>query len=286
MVDPTRDRVVVNERPLFSVVIPTVGRKHFLSEAIDSVLSQDVKDLEVIVVVDGTTEDLDLPCDPRVRVVRRRTKGGAAAARNSGIENSRGRWIGFVDDDDVMAPGRLALVRDRLGDAAVVICWMARFDDPRNAPVANRVLEGDVSGHILEAPVPSVGTTIVRADAIPRFDPRFLASEDVEWWLRLAQAWPVVTVPAVGYRFREHDGDRVTSHHKRRFNARLELIRTHSAHLKAHPRSLAYQWRRAGGLALTHGDRRQARRSFVRALRASPSLRDLAHLARTVWPPT
>ncbi len=95
-----------------SVVIPTHNRTAWLELTVRSVLRQHHADLEAIVVDDGSTDDtpelLSRMADPRVRVIRHDSSQGVAASRNHGAAEARGEWIGFVDDDDVWAPDKLA----------------------------------------------------------------------------------------------------------------------------------------------------------------------------------
>ncbi len=97
--------------PAVSVITPTLNRIAFLRRAIDSALAQTFGDLEICVVVDGPSPELAAEVaahpDPRVRLVQRGETGGVAAARNTGIEAARGRYIGFLDDDDLWLPTKL-----------------------------------------------------------------------------------------------------------------------------------------------------------------------------------
>ena len=99
--------------PTVTVVIPTHNRKELLRYALMSALRQEGVALEVIVVddgsSDGTAEMLAALTDRRVRVVHHETAQGVSAARNRGIEEARGEWIAFLDDDDLWAPDKLRL---------------------------------------------------------------------------------------------------------------------------------------------------------------------------------
>jgi len=95
---------------LVSVVIPAYNVSKFIGSAITSVLNQTWKDVEVIVVDDCSTDDTPGELDKfrdRVRIVRHETNQGAAAARNTGVEISRGEIVAFLDGDDLWAPGKL-----------------------------------------------------------------------------------------------------------------------------------------------------------------------------------
>lgn len=270
--------------PLFSVIVPTYGRPAFLAEAVGSVLAQTCSDFELLVVDDGGGGVPDLPSDPRVRVIRRTSNGGAAAARNTGIAEARGEMVTFLDDDDVYLENRLSQAAAARGRAAVLIGWRGRLGDPDLRPVAPRHLEGDVSGTILDAPIPHLGTCSVERSAVVRFDESFRVSEDVEWWLRQAAVAAVATVPAVGYLLRDHGGARQTSRLRDRLGCRLALLDRHRDYFAAHPAAAAYHWKRAGGLALLVGDRPQARRAFRRSFRSRPDWRVAANLVRASLP--
>ncbi len=98
-------------RPEVSVIIPTRNRAPLLARALDSVFSQEGLgeqfDLDVIVVDDGSTDSTATVVGEyaQVRGLRFSTSRGVAAARNTGIESSRGAFTCFLDDDDVWLPG-------------------------------------------------------------------------------------------------------------------------------------------------------------------------------------
>ena len=91
--------------PTLSVIVPIYNVEKYLKKCIDSVLSQDFSDLEVILVNDGSTDDSGVICDDfatmdhRVRVIHR-INGGLSEARNTGIRMSKGKYLMFLDSDD------------------------------------------------------------------------------------------------------------------------------------------------------------------------------------------
>ena len=97
--------------PLVSVIIPTIGRPNHVVAAARSALAQSLREVEVIVVVDGpdeaTTSALAEVHDPRLRVVELASRTGPGGARNAGVTVSRGEWVGFLDDDDLWDPRKL-----------------------------------------------------------------------------------------------------------------------------------------------------------------------------------
>jgi len=90
--------------PKVSVVIPTHNRPELLKKAVHSVLAQTYQDFEIIVIDDGTEERADKIVasfkDKRIKYIQHREEKGGSAARNTGIKNSRGEYIAFLDDDD------------------------------------------------------------------------------------------------------------------------------------------------------------------------------------------
>ena len=102
---------LTESEPDVSVVIPTHNRRALLGMTLNSVLWQQGVTLEAIVVDEGSTDDtadrIKELRDRRVRLVRHDAPRGVSAARNHGIDVARGRWIAFLDDDDLWAPNKL-----------------------------------------------------------------------------------------------------------------------------------------------------------------------------------
>lgn len=101
--------------PFFSIIVPTYNRGDELRDAVSSCLAQTFGDLEVIVVDDCSTEDIRGICDaykdPRLRYVRNAQNQGASASRNAGLSIASGRYVSFLDSDDVYLPSRLKSLR-------------------------------------------------------------------------------------------------------------------------------------------------------------------------------
>jgi glycosyltransferase involved in cell wall biosynthesis len=100
--------------PFFSVVIPVYNRANLLGETLQSVLLQTEQDFEIVVVDDGSTDDPEAMvkdlADPRIVFIQQENKGGGAA-RNTGIDAARGRYVAFLDSDDQFLPHHLSAMR-------------------------------------------------------------------------------------------------------------------------------------------------------------------------------
>lgn len=267
--------------PLFSVIIATYERSALLQEAIDSVLRQSVPDFEIVVVDDASPTPARVPSDPRIKMVRRDVNGGPAAAWNTGFEHARGSFLAFLGDDDWYTPKRLELAREGLQRAPITVCWHERSEGP--AP-RRRTLEGPVADSILDGPVPSLGVTTIERRLAPRFDERFVATQDAEWWLRAAARAHVSTVPQVGYVQRKHTVPRHGNDRRAHLAAGLLLMEVHAEYFEEHPSSAAHRWLMVWQHAQALGEYRVARMAALRALRLRPHPRAIKRLARSCRP--
>lgn len=123
--------------PLVSIVVPVYNAERYLKQSVDSIIDQDFQDFEVICVNDGSTDSsLEMlhayeECDARIRVVSQ-ANGGLSAARNTGIEHSRGKYIAFLDSDDWLTPDMLstvvAIAEENNSEIVIFDYWL--YDDP------------------------------------------------------------------------------------------------------------------------------------------------------------
>lgn len=97
------------ENPVISVIVPVYMVEAYIRQCLDSLAAQTYQDIEFILVDDGSPDGCPAICDayaaadPRFRVIHK-ANGGLSDARNAGIEQARGQWLGFVDSDDWVAP--------------------------------------------------------------------------------------------------------------------------------------------------------------------------------------
>jgi glycosyltransferase involved in cell wall biosynthesis len=197
-----------------SVVVPTRNRSRLLAVTLRSVLHQRDVELEVIVVDDGSSDDTAAVVaglgDPRVRVVRHEISQGPSAARNRGAAEARGRWVAFIDDDDLWAPDKLA----RQVQAAQAARRDWSYTGSVNIADGFRIVYGQPPlppGEVVAAlrhynAIPGGGSNVVvRREALRRagpFDTHLRGGEDWEMWIRLAEAGPPAWVrsPLLAYR--------------------------------------------------------------------------------------
>ncbi|MDR1797165.1 MAG: glycosyltransferase [Clostridiales Family XIII bacterium] len=127
--------------PLVSVIIPVFNAKRTIAACLDSVLAQTYEALEVLCIDDGSTDGTlkiltgYAEKDPRIRLLRQQENKGPAAARNLGLSEARGAYIGFVDADDFIDPPlyeRLCALLLREEEAGLAVCehYSFREGDP------------------------------------------------------------------------------------------------------------------------------------------------------------
>jgi glycosyltransferase involved in cell wall biosynthesis len=133
---------------LVSVVIPTRDRPKLLLRAIDSVLRQTHREIEVVVVADGpdpeTVSAVQSVDDPRLQLFLNPYPSTAAGARNAGADRAKGEWIAFLDDDDEWLPNKLErqLAFAACRAPALVSC-LSRIVTPTDTYVAPQVIYDD-----------------------------------------------------------------------------------------------------------------------------------------------
>jgi glycosyltransferase involved in cell wall biosynthesis len=165
--------------PLVSAIVPVHDGECFLREALESILQQDYRPLEVIVVDDGSTdESAAIAASLPVRVLRRE-RAGVAAARNTGLGSAAGSLIAFLDQDDLWPPGRLRRQVEHLcahPGHAFVVGRMEVFLEPGVMPPA--WIPRDQTAFLL-------GALVARRAAfetVGPFDERYEISSDSDWF--------------------------------------------------------------------------------------------------------
>lgn len=187
--------------PTVSVIITTFERRHFLKEALASVLAQDYDDNEVIVIDDGSTdgsgeETLGLP----VRYLWKEN-GGISSARNAGLDMARGEYIAFLDVDDLWKKKKLSTqmrVMERMGTLLSYTdeIWI-RNGERLNQKLRHRKYSGCIFEHCLPLCIISPSSAVIHRsvfDAVGGFDESLPVCEDYDMWLRITARYPVTFI--------------------------------------------------------------------------------------------
>lgn len=193
--------------PTVSVLIPFHNRVQWTAEAVQSVLDQTYSDFEIILLDDGSTEDvaplLQL-ADERVRYIRQENNKGSAAARNRGLDLARGRYIAFLDSDDLFLPDKLekqVALMDQRPD--VVISHTSYQRISRTGERLEVLQSSKFSGkvyplfYVYVDPHIATPTVMIRHDALDetvRFRESLRIGEDVLFWLHFVKRSDLLSI--------------------------------------------------------------------------------------------
>jgi glycosyltransferase involved in cell wall biosynthesis len=203
------------DTPQFSVIIPVYNGERFIAETIQSVLAQTYKAVEIIVVDDGSSDDTATIVEQYSEQISicyvRQQNQGPSIARNHGVSLARGDWIAFLDADDVWYANKLQTHRDYIiKNPDVVLFWCdmdnidehgyARRDSKGRDPLAQIIFDRPV------CPLPS--SAVMRKNIFEQttgFNPVLRCYEDVEYFFRLANAFPAMYMAEKLFAYRKYE---------------------------------------------------------------------------------
>lgn len=280
---------MIKEMPKVSVIIPTYNYASFIVEAVESVLAQTFKDMEVIVVDDGSTDN--------TRDVLKRFNGkiiylyqenrGAPTARNKGIRAAQGEYLGFLDADDLWMPEKLEIqvpILDQDPEVGLVYANTYNVGALREHQLLSMANKSGGSGRIftklLEGnfiPSPSVLVRKSCFEEVGLFDDDMgkLAAQDWDMWLRIARVYKVVYVDQVLAKYRYHTRN-MTSDLERSKAGRLYVLNkifSDPSLKELEPRASLYYscvYYEYGEIYYILGEQEKARRDLMRSIRFFP----------------
>lgn len=208
--------------PTISVIMPCYNAERHIASGLSSALAQTYRDLEILVVDDGSTDGsrrvVEGVKDPRVRLLVGAHRG-VSAARNQGLAEAKGEFIAFLDADDTWDPRcletLLAALRSR-PDAAVAYCGWQKVGLPggRGEPYVPPDYEAEQRWqHLLRCcpwPIHAALTRRCLINELGGFDVRLPTSEDYSLWLRVAARGTMVHVPEVLAYYHFHGSQQAT----------------------------------------------------------------------------
>lgn len=277
---------MVCNTPMVSVVIPAFNAQAYISTAVDSVLAQTLRDFELIVVDDGSSDGTGSVVQAYGGALRclRQANGGVSRARNHGVAESRGRYVAFLDADDAWQPSKLARQVEALErHGAHGACYTAvTIVDEGMAAIGEQRSGADlitrenllVYGNLVLGGGSSLACTRDLLLATGGFDEALSLCADWEMWIRLANhtRFLYVDEPLVAYRALPGSMSRNPALLERDTLALLSKTLSPVIPSDAPLRARAYsrQYRVLGGSYLQAGARRDALRCFLLSIRHDP----------------
>ncbi len=283
-------RMTQSATPKVSVIISTYNRAALLPRAVNSVLTQTFQNYEIIIVddcsPDNTQDVITAFSDPRIRSVRHETNRRQSAAINTGIANSRGEYIAFLDDDDEWLPAKLewqvALLDTSPAKVGLVYGWLNFVEDS-----SGRIIEGPrktMNGNIMEELIafdfPGPTSTLLVRTSIARevggFDEYLPIGKDADFICRIAKRCDVAVYPKVVMKYHiGHGYNRISDITSYGLRNQLRFIEAHMANfakeLDSNPQAHAIILRRRATIEMTRGNLYGALSAFFSALRIHPS---------------
>jgi glycosyltransferase involved in cell wall biosynthesis len=224
----------MHNRPYFSIIIPTYNRQDYIALAIYSVLQQEFKLFEIIVVDDGSIDNTERVVkniqDPRITYYKK-INGERAAARNFGIKKASGEFITFLDSDDLLKPNHFLIAKSFIEKNSPAIFHMG-YDvigssgeliypwKPLPSPTNIKLLDGNYLsclGIFIKQEVFSLQTFNEDRD--------LSGSEDYELWLRLASRYDILACPTSTAQLVNHDARSVIQIDPKSLIKRINLLR-------------------------------------------------------------
>lgn len=187
------------ERPLVSVIIPFYNRMHMVMECIESVRNQTYTNIEILAIDDGSTEDVSnlaslMQVDERIRVIHQEHYG-AAVARNRGIEEAKGKYIAFLDSDDLFVIDKIEKQLKLMMEKEYVFSHTSyqriNMENSEGEVVHSAEMNGIVFPEIMHLCRITSSTVMIKKTALGnmRFVPGMAISEDICLWIDLSNCY-------------------------------------------------------------------------------------------------
>jgi len=269
--------------PAVSVIIPTYNRAEFLRLAITSVLNQTFQDFEIIVVDDAsedhTHEVMNNLNDKRIKYIRHEVNKRVSAARNTGVLNSSGDYIAFLDDDDEWLPGKLqiqvALLEDSTSTFGGVYTGFVHIDRSTGRILEQVVPErrGNIYNDLLKDNcIGTPSTVLLRRQCLDRvglFDESIEFWEDYDLWIRVSKEFHFECVPECLVKYWFH-GNQLSTNIELMIRALEAQIRKYGESFSLHRKYCSDRYLSLAVLYCYAGNIGKARETFSKAIKIYP----------------
>lgn len=190
-------------QPLVSVIIPAYNSEKYIVGAISSILAQTYKNLEIIIVDDGSTDSTARVVKDKINAKRyplsakyiHQKNGGPSAARNRGIRESKGEYIAFLDSDDIWLPEKIERqVNYCIDNSQCGLIYTGYDTCDENGIIVSKFIKKEVSKKeilknlYLKNVISTASTVMVRRECFDRvgyFDEALKVAEDWDMWIRI-----------------------------------------------------------------------------------------------------
>lgn len=276
--------------PLITAIITTYNRTDLLKQAIESVLAQDYPNLELVVIDDCSTDTrtIDLCTgytmeEPqKVRYIRLPKNSGGPVARNTGIEAARGKYIAFLDDDDMWVSTKLSkqyeLISKSPSSVKLVYCWVDIIAGEQKIGELNPTLRGNILRKAIPTqPISSLSSWLIDKEAFEkvRFDETLPRGQDGDFLRCYSRYYDVDYVPEQLLIYRtQHGYSRITSTsikgHKNAIVSALRKLEKFKTELEHLPKEKAEIYRYISNEYIEIGDQTNSIKYAFMAIICNP----------------
>lgn len=244
--------VTLNDK--VSVIIPTYNRSELLKKAIESLENQSHQNFEIIIIDDCSTDDtaevvrgMD---DERIIYLRHDTNKGGSEARNTGIKQATGSFIGFLDSDDQWLPDKLERQLKQFEgqpDVGVVYTGVQVVDE-HNQPTRKIVpaYKGEILPKLFESNcIDTTSSVLVKRevlDQVQGFDASLPSCQDWDLYIRLAQVTKFDFVKESLVLFYHHSGERITTNKKSVLTGHMSIFEKYKELAKKQSKSTFHRF--------------------------------------------
>lgn len=223
-----------------SVIIPTYNCGEFIEEAIESVLNQTYKNVEVIVIDDGSTDNTFNLLNKKYSKLGliKKTNGGPASARNLGLKHATGEFIAFLDADDLWSKNKIELqvkYFDRNNNYDLVYTDVQTFTKVKNNNLNKEsILRCDLQGNLFSNLFWSnfivnssvmFRSSLIKSVGLLDESKNLIGSEDYEYWLRISMKSKIGVINKVLTYYRMHKNNLIGSSYKKAFQLHINIYK-------------------------------------------------------------
>ena len=268
--------------PKVSVIIPTHNRSELLRVAIQSVLNQTFEDFEIVVVDDASNDDTEDVVkgigDNRIEYIRHETNRGEGGTRNTGVKNSKGEYIAFLDDDDEWLADKLqrqvAILDHSPKEVGGVYTGWVNIDGTTGRILRRRLSSkrGNIFPELLYGLNLCVSSLMFRKSCFEKvgwFDESIPFGLDGDMWLRIAKEFQFECIEEVLAKYRIH-AKRLTMNFDLNIAGHEKFFEKYKQWLELNPKNYGKRYLNLGIVNCLNGNLKKGKAAFRRSIAIFP----------------